>query len=63
MRVQAGWIVASSISKKTHQPAMLLAENNNYPAKAERVRHGATFPAHGARSQALEIWFMPNQVC
>jgi hypothetical protein len=41
----------SGIEKDTRQPARVLAANNN-PAKAERARHGATFLARDAGSQA-----------
>jgi hypothetical protein len=53
MRIQTGRIVAfhEGIEKDTRQPARVLAANNN-PAKAERARHGATFPASDAGSQA-----------
>jgi hypothetical protein len=42
----------NEIEKDTRQPAIVLAANNN-PAKAEHARHGATFLASGAGSQAI----------
>jgi hypothetical protein len=51
----------SLIEKRARQPAILLAENNNNPAKAELARHGATFPASGGGSQAQWFLHMPGR--
>jgi hypothetical protein len=44
------------IEKDARQPAILLAANNNNPAKAEWARHAPSFLASDGGSQAEGIW-------